>query len=78
MQSAKNIDFYILVENKHTQIELNNVNFLLKFNVNLILFEFFKEKECKFRTINSLLKIKNKRNDIVVKFFRKNGIFLLW
>lgn len=59
------INFYVFVENEYIYIKLSNVYYLHKLDINLILFKIFKEKMCEFWAINDLLKIKNKKKDII-------------
>ena len=67
IQEADTIDFHVLVGNNHTQIELSNIYYLPELDANLISLGVFEEKRYEFRTINSLLQIKNKEDDIVME-----------
>lgn len=58
-------------------IQLSNVYYLPKLNANLISFNILKGKKCQFCTINSLLQLKNKDNNIVLKSIRDNCMYLL-
>ena len=78
IQVAGTIDFYVLVSNKHTQIELSNVYYLPKLDTNLISLGVLDEKRCEFRTTNGLLPIKDKEDEIVIESIRDNGVYPLW
>lgn len=54
-QDTNLINLYISVKIQYNQIELKNVYYLSKLNINLILFEVFKVKKCDFCTVNCLL-----------------------
>lgn len=78
MQGANTINLYVLIKNEHTQIELSNVHSLLKLYTNVISLGLFEEKRYEFCILNSLLQIKDKENNIVIEFFRNNGVYLFW
>ena len=76
-QGAGTMDLYIFVENKELLIHLSNVHYLPDLDANLISLDVLKGKGCKFRVVNSLLQIKDKDNDIVLKSIRDNHVYSL-
>lgn len=68
---------YVLIRNEHIQIKLNNIHYLPKLDANLISFEVLEEKRYEFCNITSFLQMNNKKNDILMKFFKDNNIYLL-
>ena len=76
-QGAGTIDLCVSVENEHIQIKFSNVHYLPKLDANLISLGVLEEKGCEFCTVNSLLQIKDKENDIVIKSIRDNGVYPL-
>ena len=74
-QGGGTIDLCVSVGNEHIQIKLNNVYDLSELDVNLISLRVFEEKGCEVCTVNGLLQIKNKENDIVIESIRDNGMY---
>lgn len=58
-------------------IQLSNVYYLPKLNINLISFSIFEGKKCEFQAVNSFLQINNRDINIVLKLIRENSIYLL-
>lgn len=77
-QGAGTIYFYILVRNEHIQIELSIVYYLPELDANVISLRILEEKKCELRTMNSLLQIKDKESEIVMKFIQDKGVYPLW
>lgn len=77
-QATSTIDLYILVENEQTQIELSNIYYLPKLDANLILLGVLEEKRYEFRTVNSLLQIKDKEDNIIMESIKNNNVYPFW
>lgn len=58
-------------------MELSNVQYLPKLDANLIPLGVFKGKKCEFPDMNSLLQIKNRKNDFVLECIKANTVHLL-
>lgn len=54
-QGISTIDFHVLVGNKDIQIKLNNIYYLSKLDINMILYRILNEKRCEFRAMNGFL-----------------------
>ncbi len=58
IKSVLTIDFHILIQVKHMQIELSNVHCLLELDTDLVSFSVIEEKKIEFYFMNGLLQIK--------------------
>lgn len=76
-QSASTIDLYVLVENEHMHIKPSNIYYLSNLDANLILLGILEEKRCEFQSVDGLLQIEDKEDNIMLESIRDDTMYPL-